>query len=179
MKKYLIIPLIAVLLLAGCSQSAKSSNAETSGENEIFSKLIKENDLDSYAANIQSEIISDAEQDDKEVITSNGNVEVIREPKISYEKSQVTDNGISVKYEKYFVDNTLFYKVNSGEWNKEVIEEVNNEEMPVFTPDSTISSSDIMSKLESYFEVSETEDAYKASLESNSENIDEIKEHTF
>ncbi|MDY2987975.1 MAG: DUF6612 family protein [Peptoniphilus sp.] len=185
MKKYLILPLILWIFLMGCSQGTKSNSSEDTeavDKKEIFSKLLREKDLMSYVVKTQNEATFNAQSEEKrEVTNSNGTVEMIREPKIYHAKWEDVSDNTKDESEVYIIDKENFYRENKGEWNKKTIDDMNanKEDIPTFVAKTTFDSNSILENLESYYEIVKSQDSYILKLESNSDNISEIKNILF
>lgn len=185
MKKYLILPLILWIFLMGCSQGTKSNSSEDTeavDKKEVFSKLLREKDLMSYVVKTQNEATFNAQSEEKrEVTNSNGTVEMIREPKIYHAKWEGISDNTKNESEVYIIDKENFYRENKGEWNKKTIDDMNGnkEDIPTFVAKTTFDSNSILENLESYYEIVESRDVYILKLESNSDNISEIKNILF
>lgn len=185
MKKYLMVTLIVVMFLIGCSQGTKSNLSEDSeavNKKEVFAKLLREKDLMSYVVKTKSEATFNAQSDEKkEVTNSNGTVEMIREPKIYHAKWEGISDNTKNESEVYIIDKENFYRENKGEWNKKTIDDMNDnkEDIPTFVAKTTFDSNSILENLESYYEIVESQDIYILKLESNSDNISEIENILF
>ena len=185
MKKYLMVTLIVVMFLIGCSQGTKSNLSEDSeavNKKEVFAKLLREKDLMSYVVKTKSEATFNAQSDEKkEVTNSNGTVEKIREPKIYHAKWEGISDNTKNESEVYIIDKENFYRENKWEWNKKTIDDMNDnkEDIPTFVAKTTFDSNSILENLESYYEIVESQDIYILKLESNSDNISEIENILF
>lgn len=185
MKKYLMVTLIVVMFLIGCSQGTKSNlseDTEAVNKKEVFSKLLREKDLMSYVVKTQSEATFNAQSEEKkEVINSNGAVEMIKEPKTYHAKWEDVSDNTKDESEVYIIDKENFYRENKGEWNKKTIDDMNDnkEDIPTFVAKTTFDSNSILENLESYYEIVKSQDSYILKLESNSDNISEIKNILF
>lgn len=185
MKKYLMVTLIVVMFLIGCSQGTKSNLSEDSeavNKKEVFAKLLREKDLMSYVVKTKSEATFNAQSDEKkEVTNSNGTVEMIREPKIYHAKWEGISDNTKNESEVYIIDKENFYRENKWEWNKKTIDDMNDnkEDIPTFVAKTTFDSNSILENLESYYEIVESQDIYILKLESNSDNISEIENILF
>ncbi|CDZ74290.1 hypothetical protein ING2D1G_0089 [Peptoniphilus sp. ING2-D1G] len=184
MKRYLMLLLIIAILLIGCSQNRKNNStesAEVPSKKEIFDKFVDEKDLESYILKVNNEEIFNAQSDEKKYTAiSEGSLEMIKEPLIYHTKWQ-DDGDKKNERESYVIDKEFFYRENNGNWNKQPVEEEvkNDEEKTYFVGKTIISSSTILKLLESYYELTESEDTYIAKLDSGSDNIDEIKNIIF
>ena len=184
MKKYLIIPLIAVMLLMGCEQKNKSQTADANEtqpvKSEVFSKCLKEKDLDSYVLKVNGEEIIKTE-DKSKTDTFEGTVEMIKEPLTYYAKWQNKDDEETHENQLYVKDDVRYLKDSSGKWTKETVTDEKNsdEEKAVFMNTGEINPNTLLEKLENYFELTESEDSYIAKLQSNSDNIGEINNILF
>ncbi|MBL7576275.1 hypothetical protein SAMN00017477_1328 [Peptoniphilus asaccharolyticus DSM 20463] len=183
MKRYLIVPLIVVMLLIGCSQNTKNNSdttLEATNKKEIFSKLLREKDLMSYVVKTHSEVTFNAQSDEeKEITVSNGIVEVIKEPNLYHAKWEETNENAKNESEEYIIGKERFYRDNKNEWSKQLIEDTKSEGETTFVPKTKIDSSDILDKLEDFYEITESKGTYILKLESNSNNIIEIKNILF
>lgn len=185
MKKYLMVTLIVVMFLMGCSQGTKSNSSEDTeavNKKEVFSKLLREKDLMSYVVKTKSEAIFNAQSDEKKEVTNlNGTVEMTREPKIYHAKWEGISDNTKDESEVYIIDKENFYRENKGEWNKKTIDDMNGnkEDIPTFVAKTTFDSNSILENLESYYEIVKSRDVYILKLESNSDNISEIKNILF
>lgn len=182
MKKYLIIPLVLALFFTGCEQKTKNDGRGSSDgildKTEILSKCLQEKDLASYVLHVHFEESSGTESEgERETNLYDGVLEKIKEPMVYHWKWE-DKRGIGTKEtEGYVLGDVRFYKDNNGEWTKKVLEEVGNngQEPPTFEASVEFNPDSILESLGSYFEVTEKGDTYVASLESSSENIDEIR----
>lgn len=107
---------------------------------------------------------------------------MIKKPKVYHIKSQDINDNENNGTEEYVFDKVRFYRDNSGEWKKVLYEEKvkkSKEEKAYFTPQRVITSTTILKPLESYYELTESEDMYIAELESNPDNINEIRNILF
>ncbi|WBW49782.1 hypothetical protein O6R05_07200 [Peptoniphilus equinus] len=185
MKKYLVVPLLLVLFLAGCSQSEQnnaSTDAETASRDEVFSKLLTEQDLMSYDVTMHNEAVLHEQSDtDKEVTATDGSIQHIKEPKAYHATWEHVTGDIKRDIETYVTGETMFYRENGGAWRQQTLEEevTGGDDVPTFKPETTIDSNSILKDLERYYELAETEASYIATLASSADNIADIQSILF
>lgn len=186
MKKFLIIPLIIVIFLMGCTQNKKSSSTEKReglSKKDVFSKFVDEKDLMSYILKTNSEdTISAKSNENKDITTSYAIVETIKEPRVSHTIWQEDKGDKKNESEEYVVNNVRFYRENKGGWEKELLEEKekdNSDGKANFVATANIDSTSMLKPLENYYELTESEDVYIVALESSPEDIKEIKNILF
>lgn len=178
MKKYLIIPIMLALVLVGCSQDKESqpgSSEEGINKEEIFAKFVDEKDLKSYRQKGRYEVVTKGEDGQVEREVSEGLIEAIKEPSCIHriwKNQEATD-----ELEDYLLGNLRFSRRNHGEWDREELKGPDDQtgEQTRFIGQTVIDAQSILKPLKDYYELTEEEDTYRVNLESNPENIDQIK----
>lgn len=142
---------------------------------ELFNKLTEEGSLDSYKIDTTTKQISKANSSNpEEVNATEGYVEFNREANIYHSLYTIYDPSVGqMEMESYQVDNLMVYRKDDSGWIKTQMtdgEDVYN------LSDTDKNSNKIFKELEKYYELIENPDDYTIELESNPENINEMKD---
>ena len=142
---------------------------------ELFNKLTEEGSLDSYKIETTTQQISKANSSNPEEVNgTEGYVEFNREANIYHSLYTISDPSVDqMEMESYQVDNLMVYRKDDSGWVKTQMtdgEDVYN------ISDTDKNSNKIFKELEEYYELIENSDDYTIELESNPENINEMKD---
>lgn len=172
--KSLLLVLILAFITTGCSKTndAKKETKDFDKE-KAFNEIVEEKDLKSYILN--SEITSKSEKDGDEY-TSNGTLEIIKNPMTYHSTGTIVDGDKNLEFEEYVTDGFRYRKDAKGEWTKEKLD---GEGKATFVSKNNINEDSILKPLKQYYVVSETDTDIVAELKSTPQNIDEIKNILF
>ena len=142
---------------------------------ELFNKLTEEGSLDSYKIETTTKQIAKANSSNpKEENATEGYVEFNRESNIYHYLYTIYEPSVGqMEMESYQVDNLMVYRKDDSGWVKTQMtdgEDVYN------ISDTDKNSNKIFKELEEYYELIENSDDYTIELESNPENINEMKD---
>lgn len=164
-------------------EESKADNPQVDNEEEpeglskeeLFNKLSEEASLDSYKIDTTTQQIAKANSDNPEEINgTEGYVEFNREANIYHSLYTISDPSVGqMEMESYQVDNLMVYRKDDSGWVKTQMtdgEDVYN------ISDTDKNSNKFFKELEEYYELIENSDDYTIELESNPENIDEMKD---
>lgn len=173
LKSFLLV-LILAIITTGCSKTndAKKETKDFDKE-KAFSEIVEEKDLKSYILN--SEITSKSEKDGDEY-TSNGTLEIIKDPMTYHSTGTSVDGDKKLEFEEYVTDGFRYRKNENGEWTKE---KLGGEGKATFVSKNNINEDSILKPLKKYYVMSETDTDIVAELKSTPQNIDEIKNIIF
>lgn len=173
MKKYLLVPLILSIILAGCTEKNQTESKKALNKEEIFTEFVEEKDLDSYVLKCENEITFGENPEDK--IESEGIIEMTEKPKVYHSKwKAIGDTKEEIEY--YTLENSTYFKENDGEWQEMPSEKDEGRmEKNYFVGGEVIGIDMIFKPLKEYYKLTENEDTYIAKLSSDSENMEKIK----
>ena len=149
---------------------------EVLSKEELFNKLSEEASLDSYKIDTTAKQIAKANSDNPEEINgTEGYVEFNREANIYHSLYTISDPSVGqMEMESYLVDNLMVYRKDDSGWVKTPMTEDGEDVYNVSDTDKN--SNRVFKELEEYYEFSENSDDYTLELESNPENINEMKD---
>lgn len=173
LKSFLLVIILAIIT-TGCSKTndAKKETKDFDKE-KAFSEIVEEKDLNSYILN--SEITSKSEKYGDEY-TSNGTLEIIKDPMTYHSKGTSVDGDKKLEFEEYVTDGFRYRKDENGQWTKENFDK---EGKSTFVSKNNINEDSILKPLKQYYVMSETDTDIVAELKSTPQNIDEIKNIIF
>lgn len=142
---------------------------------ELFNKLTEEGSLDSYKIETTTKQIAKANSSNpEEENATEGYVEFNRESNIYHYLYTIYEPSVGqMEMESYQVDNLMVYRKDDSGWVKTQMtdgEDVYN------ISDTDKNSNKFFKELEEYYELIENSDDYTIELESNPENINEMKD---
>lgn len=174
LKSFLLVLILAVIA-TGCAKNndAKKETKDFDKE-KAFNEIVEEKDLKSYILN--SEMTSKSEKDD---YTSNGTLEIIRDPLAYHSIGTSVDGDKKLEFEEYVTDGFRYRKDTNGEWTKEKLDGDTSKEEKTFVAKNNINGDSILKPLKQYYVMSETDTDIVAELKSTPEYIDEIKNIIF
>lgn len=173
LKSFFIVLIIAIIA-TGCSKKSDDMKETKDFDKEkAFSEIVEEKDLKSYILN--SEMTSKSEKDGDEY-TSNGTLEIIKDPMTYHSKGTSVDGDKKLEFEEYVTDGFRYRKNESGPWTKENFDK---EGKATFVSKNNINGDSILKPLKQYYVMSETDTDIVAELKSTPQNIDEIKNILF
>ena len=157
-------------------QVDNEEEAESLSKEELFNKLSEEASLDSYKIDTTTQQIAKANSDNPEEINgTEGYVEFNREANIYHSLYTISDPSVGqMEMESYQVDNLMVYRKDDSGWVKTPMTEDGEDVYNVSDTDKN--SNRVFKELEEYYELSENSDDYTLELESNPENINEMKD---
>ena len=157
-------------------QVDNEEESESLSKEELFNKLSEEASLDSYKIDTTTQQIAKANSDNPEEINSTeGYVEFNRESNIYHSLYTISDPSVGqMEMESYQVDNLMVYRKDDSGWVKTPMTEDGEDVYNLSDTDKN--SNRVFKELEEYYELSENSDDYTLELESNPENINEMKD---
>ena len=164
-------------------EESKSDNPQVDNEEEseglskeeLFNKLSEEASLDSYKIDTTQQIAKANSDNPEEVNGTEGYVEFNREANIYHSLYTISDPSVGqMEMESYQVDNLMVYRKDDSGWVKTPMTEDGEDVYNL--SDTDTNSNRIFKELEEYYELSENSDDYTLELESNPENINEMKD---
>lgn len=165
-------------------EESKADNPQVDNEEEpeglskeeLFNKLSEEASLDSYKIDTTTQQIAKANSDNPEEINgTEGYVEFNKEANIYHSLYTIYDASVDqMEMESYQVDNLMVYRKDDSGWVKTPM--TDDGEGVYNLSDTDKNSNRIFKELEEYYELSENSDDYTLELESNPENINEMKD---
>lgn len=164
-------------------EESKSDNPQVDNEEEseglskeeLFNKLSEEASLDSYKIDTTQQIAKANSDNPEEVNGTEGYVEFNREANIYHSLYTIYDASVDqMEMESYQVDNLMVYRKDDSGWVKTLMTDDGEDVYNVSDTDKN--SNRVFKELEEYYELSENSDDYTLELESNPENINEMKD---
>lgn len=164
-------------------EESKSDNPQVDNEEEseglskeeLFNKLSEEASLDSYKIDTTQQIAKANSDNPEEVNGTEGYVEFNREANIYHSLYTISDPSVGqMEMESYQVDNLMVYRKDDSGWVKTPMTDDGEDVYNVSDTDKN--SNRVFKELEEYYELSENSDDYTLELESNPENINEMKD---
>lgn len=151
-------------------------NPENLSKEELFNKLSEEASLDSYKIDTTTQQIAKANSDNPEEVNgTEGYVEFNKESNIYHSLYTIYDPSVDqIETESYEVDNIMVYRKDDSGWVKTPITDDGEDVYNISDTDKN--SNRVFKELEEYYELSENSDDYTLELESNPENINEMKD---
>ena len=202
MKKSLLIYILTAIFLIGCSNtnenindkkettenppitenketSEKPGNKNTSNslsKEELFNKLADEASLESYKSDGITEEIHNAESENPVVVSkSEGYVEFKEEPNVYHALYDSYHESVgNMEMEYYNNDTIMVYRKDNSGWVEASLEKDGAGAYNL--SDTNKNRNSVLKELEKYYTITETDDAYIASLESTPENVYEIRD---
>lgn len=153
----------------------REEESEGLSKEELFNKLSEDASLDSYNIDITQQIAKANSDNPEEVNGTEGYVEFNREANIYHSLYTISDPSVGqMEMESYQVDNLMVYRKDDSGWVKTPMTDDGEDVYNVSDTDKN--SNRVFKELEEYYELSENSDDYTIELESNPENIDEMKD---
>ena len=157
-------------------QVDNEEDPERLSKEELFNKLSEEASLDSYKIDTTTQQIAKAKSDNPEEVNgTKGYVEFNKEANIYHSLYTIYDESTGqMEMESYQVDNLMVYRKDDSGWVKTTMTDDGEDVYNVSDTDKN--SNRIFKELEEYYKLSENSDDYTLELESNPENINEMKD---
>ena len=164
-------------------EESKADNPQVDNEEEpeglskeeLFNKLSEEASLDSYKIDTTQQIAKANSDNPEEVNGTEGYVEFNKEANIYHSLYTIYDASVDqMEMESYQVDNLMVYRKDDSGWVKTLMTDDGEDVYNVSDTDKN--SNRVFKELEEYYELSENSDDYTLELESNPENINEMKD---
>lgn len=151
--KSFFIVLILAILATGCSKTndAKKETKDFDKE-KAFNEIVEEKDLKSYI--LKSEMISKSEKDE---YTSNGTLEIIRDPLSYHSTGTSVDGNKKLEFEEYVTDGFRYRKDTNGKWTKEKLGGDTSKDEKTYVAKNNINGASILKPLKQYYVMSETD----------------------
>ena len=199
MKKSLLIYILTAIFLIGCSNNnenitdekkttenpsiteSKENSEETQNNNtsnslskeELFNKLADEASLESYKFDVITEEIHNSESENPVVVSkSEGYVEFKEEPNVYHALYHESIGNMEIEY--FNNDTIMVYRKDNSGWVEASLDKDGAGAYNL--SDTNKNRNSVLKELEKYYTITETDDAYIASLESTPENVYEIRD---
>lgn len=184
MKKTIVLIMIMGLFLVGCSRKIGDQPAQMAqgpGREEVLSRLLDREDLDTYILSFKSYIGSLSESGEKRALfQTSGLEEKTKEPRLYHRvwRDQDEEGNLTVEREEYISDKARVYRQGGGEWEKDLFQE-KKDQVATFKPEREMNFSRILETLKDYFSLDESGEAYSLTFTSTGDNIKEVQKILF